>query len=74
MDALRGLLAALDPDHGQIDLAFCRFANELLRREVLEIVAANLVDGDHRRPVVLRHQQEISPHIQFNAPRLAFAQ
>lgn len=43
----RCLLSLVDPDDGELDLSGKRFAHECRRRQVLEVVLADDIEGNH---------------------------
>ena len=56
----RGLKTARHSDHGQADFPCQDLPQELVLREVAEIMLSDELERDDRGPVVLRHQQERS--------------
>lgn len=58
VDALGALLTRLHADQRDRDFSCADLADELRRIEMREVVAANILDRDHRLAAVLRHKQE----------------
>jgi hypothetical protein len=57
-----GLLATLNAHNRNADLALKDFAQELLDRQVTEVVAAYPLDRDNSAPVILSQEQESGLH------------